>query len=847
MGMTYQEILEGKVVTAFPRGIEPNIAQFCPALKPHQSALSAWGIRGGNRAIFADFGLGKTLIQLQIVTSIIDQLGEPDAKALIVCPLGVKGEFLRDAAAFFNLTLTYVRTDAELAESSETFFITNYERIREGQLDPNNFAVVTLDEASILRSFGSKTYQTFLELFDEVRFKYVCTATPSPNRFKELIHYAGFLGVMDTGQALTRWFKRDSEEAGNLTLHPHKEREFWLWVSTWATFLTKPSDLGFSDEGYELPGLQVIEHRLPVSHEDAGHDSRGQAKLLKDSAIDLRTAAKSKRESLHDRVARAKQIIDGGPSDAHYIIWHDLEDERLAIEEAFADPSYDLRSVYGKQDLEEREQTIADFADGKFRILASKPILTGSGCNFQRHCHRAIYLGIGHKFNDFIQSVHRLFRFLQQFPVYVHLIYTELEDPILANLMRKWQQHKELRATMAAIIREHGLARGDAITQMRRAIGVTRQERRGELFTAVNNDNVQEAELLPDNSVDLIVTSWPFSNHYEYTTLYNDFGHNVDDAAFFRQMDFLSAQMMRVLKPGRLYCVHAKDRILYGSVSGLGMYSVGPFSDKCVAHLIDHGFIYCGRITVVTDVVRENNQTYRLGWTEQCKDGTKMGVGSPEYILLFRKLPSDTSTAFGDNRVEKSKEDYKRSRWQFDAHAHWRSSGDRFLTPAEIEQMDSEQLRALWHQFNATHVYDFEEHVRVAETLESKGLLPSSFMLLDPKSHSQWCWDDVVRMRTLNCDQARGRVEQHICPLAFDIVDRLIERYSNKGELVLDPFGGLMTVPVRAMLKGRRGYGIELSSTYWADGVGYCRAMEEKVSMPTLFDMEEFTRPAGAA
>jgi hypothetical protein len=255
-----------------------------------------------------------------------------------------------------------------------------------------------------------------------------------------------------------------------------------------------------------------------------------------------------------------------------------------------------------------------------------------------------------------------------------------------------------------------------------------------------------------------------------------------------------------------------------------------------------HGLIYCGRITVVTDVVRENNQTYRLGWTENSKDGTKMGVGSPEYILLFRKLPTDQKNAYADIPVEKPKTEYTRARWQFDASPFWRSSGDRFLSPDEIQAMPSQALRAWWQRWNASHVYDFEQHVATAESLEAKGLLPASFMLLDLKTHDggQWVWDDVVRMRTLNTNQARNRVEGHICPLQLDIVDRLIERYSNPGDLVLDPFAGLMTVPYCAILKGRKGFGIELSSEYWADGVGYCRMAEQKVQSPTLFDLEKY-------
>ncbi len=472
--------------------------------------------------------------------------------------------------------------------------------------------------------------------------------------------------------------------------------------------------------------------------------------------------------------------------------------------------------------------------------FGTKFSLSGSGSNFQEHCHINICLGLGYKFADFIQGCHRTQRYGQKHIVDLHLIYTESEDPIHDALMEKWKQHNELHATMAEIIQEFGLNQAKASAEMHRSIGIKRQEAKGELYTTVNNDNVQEMANLPDNSVDLIVSSWPFGNHYEYSESYNDFGHCDGDKEFFDQMDFLTPQIMRALGPGRMYCVHAKDRIVYGSVSGDGMYTVNPFSDKCVAHLIKHGFRYCGRITVVTDVVRENNQTYRLGWTENSKDGTKMGVGSPEYILLFRKLPTDTSKGYADVPVPKSKEDYSRARWQFDAHSFWRSNGNRFLSPEEIASMPMDQLRKLWHQYARGKVYDFGEHVQIAEEMEKRGILPSSFMALDPPNPgSPWVWDDIARMRTLNTNQGRKGWEAHVCPLQLDLIERLINRFCAKGELVLDPFGGLGSVAYSAILMGRRAYSIELNEQYWADSKSYCRAAESKISMPTLFDMEE--------
>ena len=249
-----------------------------------------------------------------------------------------------------------------------------------------------------------------------------------------------------------------------------------------------------------------------------------------------------------------------------------------------------------------------------------------------------------------------------------------------------------------------------------------------------------------------------------------------------------------------------------------------------------HGFDYMGLITIVTDVVRENNQTYRLGWSEQCKDGTKMGVGSPEYVVLFRKPQTDRSRGYADVPVAKSKDQYTRAQWQVDAHAFWRSSGNRQITAEELSALGPDKLAKLFTDYTLQQVYDYEFHVRIGKELEARGALPSTFMSLAPGSHHPDVWHDVTRMLTLNSEQSRRAVEKHVCPLQFDIVDRLIERYSNPGETVYDPFCGLGTVPYRAILKGRRGGGSELNPAYFMDQVHYLRAAERQVAMPSLFD-----------
>lgn len=827
--MTYIEFIKTKIEVAKDTGFEIAPSEIHPALKPHQRDAVVWALKGGRRALFESFGLGKTIQELEWCRQVIKRKG---GKALIVLPLGVRQEFTHDAEHLLEIEAPqYVRTMEEVGTATGNILMTNYERVRDGDIDPRYFTATSLDEASVLRSYGSKTFQSFMELFKGVPFKLVSTATPSPNRYKELIHYAGYLEVMDTGQALTRFFQRDSTKANNLTLYPHKEDEFWLWISSWALFISKPSDLGYDDTGYDLPPIEVRTHIISDDYGKAV-DRDGQFKLMNDAAVSLSEAAREKSGSITARVAKAREIINGSPKES-FILWHDLEEERHEIKRQIPGAV----EIYGSMDYDQREKRVIDFSEGRTQLFATKKSLSGSGCNFQRHCHRAIFIGIDYEFNDFIQAIHRVYRFLQTEQVIIDIIFTEAERQIYRVLMEKWKQHDKLQAKMREIVKKYGLSGRNQFDRIARTIGVERVEFNGARYTAVNNDCVDEVSGMDDDSVGLIHTSIPFSNHYEYTPSYNDFGHNENTRRFFEQMDFLTPELLRVLKPGRVAAVHVKDRVLFGNVTGTGMPTMEPFHALCIQHYMKHGFAYFGMITVVTDVVRENNQTYRLGWTEQCKDGTKMGVGCPEYILLFRKLPTDRSTAYADEPVTKDKSEYSLAQWQLDAHAFWRSSGDRLITAKELSALTQGGIQRRFKEFCDSVVYNYHCHVELSEELSERDCISKTFMTVPPSSNHPDVWDDINRMRTLNTSQSQKRQALHVCPLQLDIVERIINRYSNPGDLVLDPFGGLGTVALMAMRLGRLGYTIELNSDYFRDAVNYLEAEEAKIEQPTLFDL----------
>lgn len=554
-----------------------------------------------------------------------------------------------------------------------------------------------------------------------------------------------------------------------------------------------------------------------------------------------------------------------------WILWHHLEPERVAIEKSFENDEFiDIRSVFGSQSNKEKERLLSDFSDGCYQILSTKPCIAGSGSNFQHVCHKMAYVGIDDKFNDFIQSVHRVFRFRQKHQCELHIFYTSNEDKRFQNLMRKWEQHKELQREMIKLVKKYGLNDDLIRDQMERQLFKNGDKTYIGEATLYNNDNVIAMDDIAKDSVDLIVTSIPFGDHYEYSSNYNDFGHNNGNAEFFKQMEYLTPKLLRSLKPGHVAAIHVKDRIRYSYQNGTSFTTIEDFSGETVQHFVKHGFYLMGKITVTTDVVAENNQTYRLGHSQQCRDANKMGVGLPEYVLLFRKAPTHSNNSYSDEPVKKARnhadmwcndckdvvfveegacatcngvnlephEIYPVDLWQLDAHAYWRSSGNRII-PAEVAKKRMKEVVRQWNKYQKDGLYDFETHKDLSSELDKAGKLSRKFMTIPPRSNNEFVWDDISRTKTLNAKQVSSKKEKHICPLQLDIIDRLINRFTNTGDMVLDPFGGLMSVPYQALRMGRKAIGIELNSEYYKDGLFYVTLINEKINAPTLFDMFE--------
>lgn len=872
----YVRFLENKIVVAEEYGFEPDC--IVGDLLPHAKAITQWCLKGGRRAIFASFGLTKTVMQLEMAYQCIRKENKP---FLICMPLGVVGEFKRDNKEFFDSKLDleyitdtdeidsyekelndldyqfYMADDFEMSEkikktltehdkskpknkiridSQPKIYVTNYERVRKGDIDPSKFCGISFDEASILRNLQTETTNFVLKYFKAVKYRFVATATPTPNDYIEILNYADFLGVIDRGHALTRFFKRDSTKAGSLTLYENKEEEFWQWVSTWAVFINKPSDLGFSDEGYNLPKLHI--HKIEVENlsDEPIFNKKGDLVLFKDITKSLVDVSREKSESVNLRVNKTFELVSQKPND-NWILWHHRESERMAIEKQFKD--FDLKSVYGSQKNQEKEDLLIGFSNGDYKILSTKPVIAGSGCNFQHVCHNMVFVGIDYKFNDFIQALHRVFRFRQAKEVHVYILFTQNEREVLKTLFDKWRNHVILQENMINLVRKYGLNTDKITSDMKRQIFKNRRSHTVGGATVYNEDTTIIHQEMEDNITDMILTSIPFGDHYEYSDNYNDFGHNNGNVEFFKQMDFLTPNLLRTLKPGRIAAIHVKDRIRYSYQNGTSFTTIDDFSGQTVSHFVKHGFYLVGKITITTDVVRENNQTYRLTWGEQRKDGTKMGVGLPEYVLLFRKAPTDSKNAYANDPVVKSIDEYLLSLWQLDAHAYWKSSGDRFLSSKELQNYEMSTIFNMWKEYDKSNIYSFQEHLRVCDELDQAGRLSKLFMTIPPISSNDLVWTDINRMNTLNANQVNRKKEKHICPLQLDIIERLINRFTNKGDKVDDPFGGLFSTAYKSLEMGRKAISTELNPEYYDDGLFYLKSLEYKISMPTLFDIIE--------
>lgn len=431
--MSYQQFIATKTVLAQPTGIS-DFGDLPPALLPHQADLVKWALRRGRAAIFADTGLGKTLMELAWADAIHRATGKD---VLILAPLAVAAQTVAEGIKF-GIKATHARDGADVLPGIN---VTNYDRLH--RFSPSAFGAVVLDESSCIKHHTSKTFDTLVEAFSNCPYRLCATATPAPNDWTELGTHAEFLGICTRSEMLSEYFVHDAAKTQDWRLKGHARGQFWQWVASWGAMVRKPSDLGHDDSLYNLPPLTVTEHL--VDSDDSGLVTEGMLFALEASSMSERRAAR--KSSLDERVQACADVAnaDGEP----WIVWGELNAETEALTKSI-DGAVEIR---GSDDVEVKEQRLADFANGKIRVLVTKPKIAGWGLNWQ-HCARMAFVGVTDSFESYYQATRRCWRFGQKREVEVHLFSSGLEGAVLTNLKRKESDAARMGEELSAETRE---------------------------------------------------------------------------------------------------------------------------------------------------------------------------------------------------------------------------------------------------------------------------------------------------------------------------------------------------------------------------------------------------------
>ncbi len=608
----YRSFLEAKETVDAPSGFEWSSDKFPSAelaQKGFQVAITLWALKRGRAAVFADTGLGKTAMQSAWAHAVHEHSGLP---VLILAPLCVAPQTVEEAARF-GISIQYVR-ETPTAESTG-IFITNYEMIDhfKDAIDSGHFAGVVLDESSILKNQDGKTRKKITEICSRVPYRLSCTATPSPNDYMELGTQAEFLGIMTAVEMLAMFFIHDSGETSKWRLKGHGKTRFWEWMSHWACFVKKPSDIGFDDTGYDLPELVIAEEVVITGGTVA-------------STLSERNIAR--RETIDARVAKCAALVNA--STEPYVVWCNLNDESEKLKALIPDAV----EVRGSYSIDVKEDRIRAFADGRARVIITKPSITGYGLNWQ-HCAHMAFVGLSDSYEDLYQAIRRCYRFGQTKSVTATLITADREGAVRENIKRKEINAAEMSAQMIAHMRDFCKRE---VTEMARDRSVyDRDVACGEDWAVHLGDCVDVAREIPDESLDYSIFSPPFSSLFTYSNSDRDMGNSGDDAEFFEHFTYLLPELYRALKPGRNVSVHCMN--LPSTKTMHGYIGIRDFRGDIIRMFQKAGFIYHSEVCVWKDPVVAMQRTKALGllWKQIKKDSSMSRQGIPDYVVTFRK------------------------------------------------------------------------------------------------------------------------------------------------------------------------------------------------------------------
>lgn len=777
----YQDFLASKYVAAKPTGFPVTPEAVNPHLFAFQRDIVRRACHLGKSAIFSRVGTGKTRMQLAFADLVCKHTG---GRALILAPLAVAPQTVAEGAKI-GIAVKHCHNMDEIGAAR--IVITNYDRA--DKFDATYFDCAILDESSILKHY-SKTFFGLTAQFKHTQYKLACTATPSPNDIVELGNHSTFLDVMDFHDMLARFFVGEGDVARKARLRKWGETDFWQWVTSWAVCISHPRDMGaqYDMPGYDLPALLINERRLGV--DDATLErTQAEGKLLPDANSNATTFHKIKRESIASRVAEVKAIVDSLPADEPVIVWCDRNDEADALIAALP---VDFVEVRGDQPEHVKEERLMAFSNGKARGIISKVSIAGYGLNWQ-HCSRMIFAGVTFSFEDMYQAIGRIHRFGQTRECHVYLVYTEAEGNVRQILEHKQQEFSTMQANMTVAMQAHGLFReGSPVatfteTEEARAAGNGWTMHLGDCVTTMER-------AYANDSVDLTVTSIPFGEMlYTYSDKQADMGNCESREQFMEHLGFMIRELYRITRPGRLACVHVKDLPMF--INRDGAQGIDPFTDDTSAAFRRAGWVLQSRITVQKDPVLEMQKTNSHGllYMNWRVNAEVLRTGLPDYVLVFRKFP----------RAE-------------DAHLQVPIIHDPRDTTYYGENPPQMMLDLPGRKSGKCNVNlpVWQEYASPVWTDVGVPCPPN-------------VWMDIQQGKTLNYMAAKdNRDERHICPLQLDLIERLIHWYTNPGEVVFDPYGGIGSTPVSALKLGRIGEAVELKPSYHKIAVKHLKAAE---------------------
>lgn len=612
--MEYEDFVAAKRRKEVATGHQPG--DLNEHLFDFQHAIVSWAVRRGRAAIFADTGLGKTLMQLSWADEVASHTG---GSVLVLAPLAVSEQTIEQGSTF---GIEVKRVPHSGVIDSPGVWITNYERM--DAIDFTELHGLVLDESSILKAHDGKTRQHIITSAQGVPYRLSCTATPSPNDFEELGNQCEFLGVMTRTEMLATYFVNDTGDTGTWRLKGWGASKFWEWMGSWAVVLRNPSDLGFDGSKYILPAPEYVEHVIQTEAIEGDLFSR--------PAMTMAERRKAQRDSIEARCRALAEVVNADTSEP-WLIWCHLNDEADLLSELIEGSA----NVQGSDKPERKAEQMLKFSNGELRVLISKPKICGFGMNWQ-HCARMAFVGLDDSFEKFYQAVRRCYRFGQKRNVQVHMFTAENEGQILANLKRKEVQHHEMSANMIEHMKD---IMNKELAGQENIVDEYREDTfNGDGFTVHLGDCVKWSRRMADNSVDYSVFSPPFADIFVYSNSDHDMGNCKNDQEFVEQLKFLISELFRVLKHGRNVSFHCMN--LPTTKMRQGFIGLRDFRGDLIRAFQDAGFIYHSEVCIWKDPVVAMQRTKALGLLHKTirENSTMSRMGLPDYVVTMRK-PGD--------------------------------------------------------------------------------------------------------------------------------------------------------------------------------------------------------------